>query len=82
MIDRYINLLIDRGIIWQGEEEIYKYKLTCFLGKNIYDKYNDIDKSDFQTDHQYCYVYRIFFLAEKQKGGFHLDSLRVALYAP
>ena len=35
MIDRYINLLIDRGIIWQGEEEIYKYKLTCFLEKTF-----------------------------------------------
>lgn len=35
MIDRYINLLIDRGIIWRGEEE----PLTFYLypGEGVLD---------------------------------------------
>ena len=60
MIDRYINLLIDRGIIWQGEEEIYKYKLTCFLEKTFTISIMILISLIFRQT--------IFFLAEKQNG--------------
>ena len=72
MIDRYINLLIDRGIIWQGEEEIYKYKLTCFLEKTFTISIMILISLMFrQTISIVMFIVSFFWM-----GGFHLDSFK------
>ena len=68
MIDRYINLLIDRGIIWQGEEEIYKYKLTCFLEKTFTISIMILISLMFRQAISIVMFIVSFFLAEKQNG--------------
>lgn len=68
MIDRYINLLIDRGIIWQGEEEIYKYKLTCFLEKTFTISIMILISLMFRQTISIVMFIVSFFLAEKQNG--------------
>ena len=76
MIDRYINLLIDRGIIWQGEEEIYKYKLTCFLEKTFTISIMILISLMFrQTISIVMFIVSSFWLRSRM-GGFHLDSFK------
>lgn len=74
MIDRYINLLIDRGIIWQGEEEIYKYKLTCFLEKTFTISIMILISLIFRQTISIVMFIVSFFWLRSRMGGFHLDS--------
>lgn len=76
MIDRYINLLIDRGIIWQGEEEIYKYKLTCFLEKTFTISIMILISLMFRQTISIVMFIVSFFWLRSRMGGFHLDSFK------
>lgn len=76
MIDRYINLLIDRGIIWQGEEEIYKYKLTCFLEKTFTISIMILISLIFRQTISIVMFIVSFFWLRSRMGGFHLDSFK------
>ena len=74
MIDRYINLLIDRGIIWQGEEEIYK--LTCFLEKTFTISIMILISLIFRQTISIVMFIVSFFWLRSRMGGFHLDSFK------
>lgn len=74
MIDRYINLLLNNGIILQSEEEVYRYKVTCLVEKIFSTSMMLLVSLIFKQFTVMVIFIVCFFALRNRTGGFHLDS--------
>ena len=70
MLDKYLNLLINNGIMPQREVDIYKYKLNCLLEKIFTISVMILISLFFKQTIGIVYLSYLFFRLETEPGDF------------
>lgn len=77
MLDKYLNLLINNGIMPQREVDIYKYKLNCLLEKIFTISVMILISLFFKQTIGIVIFIVSFFSLRNRTGGFHLSSFKM-----
>lgn len=80
MLDKYLNLLINNGIIPQSEVDIYKYKLNCLLEKMFTISVMILISLFFKQTIGIVIFIVSFFSLRNRTGGFHLSSFKMCFF--